>query len=650
MEHTDLIMSNDHITAELDRFRCARGRAFYALQIDAPWGAGKTHFVRSYLKRTCAPTKAPGHIAPEPRHILISLFGATSVEDLERQAVAQLFSEGERLLGSVASSVMSEAATRYLLGRGLSAILNRQRSRLLSDRLARLRDLGGLVVFDDVERTRIPLRDALGYINRFIEHEGFKVVLVTNEAALGREDASEDDQANLKDLRSFKEKLVGRTLAFSPTPDRAYDAFVASMAGKDARRLAVQGRDGAVALFRASDRKNLRSVRMGLEAFDRLVRAFEPAWLEQPEAMREVLLGCLFVAIEHAAGAVAEAVANPIQGRIRGLLGLDRDEVDRAQADAHRIFAAYEDHLRLTGPPIPFPTLLALVAEGRLLEDEVRKGMTQSPLVVGNQNAPPWRVLIEVWDLDIEGSQRAVERARQQFAELTVTDPGELLHLAGIMLWRAHHDDLSLSDGQPVAEFIQGYLGRLQKKGIALRPNLRPFNREPHLSAYGYVVTSADEGREDLHALAGMIRDAVLGGVRDRFPELRERLLAELAKPDRDLSTIGTEGDLKLALDLPVFEGWGTRPFADLLMRDGRFDLAAMKWLAEGRYGERQRLEPLVAEAAWFESLCDTLRLRIAAAPPPFRSSWRGALNDLADPALARFRRHQASTETAELI
>lgn len=640
-------MSNDHITEELDRFRQAAGRAFYALQIDAQWGAGKTHFIQSYLKRTCGPENGPGESGPEPRHVLISLFGATSVADLESQVAAQLFTGGERLAGRL-TSFMVGAAVAYL-GVGAQAEAERQGLRLLSARLARLRDRKGIIVFDDVERAHMPLRDALGYINRFVEHDGFKVVIVTNEAALSRADASEGDKANLRDLRLFKEKLVGRTLAFSPSPSEAYDAFTGSMAGETAPRLAAQARKEAIALFHVSGRDNLRSVRMGLEAFGRLVPHFEPAWLAQAEAMREVLLGCLFVAIEHAGGTAEEDIAGPAKGPMTGLFGLGRDDqLLSMETDTVRILRTYNDHLSLRGPPIPFSTLLALVAEGRLLVDEVREGMSQSPLVVGEQAAPPWRILIEIWGLSINGLQQAIERARRQFAELAVTDPGELLHLVGIMLRHADEGDLSLSDGQPVAEFIESYLGRLQEREVALMPSLRSFDREPHFMAYGYGVIGAKEGRKELLVLADMIRDAVLGGVRRRFPELRERLLVDLAKPNRDLSEIGIEGDLKLAFDLPIFKEWEAEPFADLLMRDGRFDYAAMKWLAESRYGEGQRLEPLAGEADWLEDLCETLRRRIATVPQPLQNLWRRGLDSLADLALARLRRHQAPVETAD--
>lgn len=390
-------MLNGHITEELDRFRRSAGRAFYALQIDASWGAGKTHFIRAYLERTCGPFEGLGEAGPEPHHVLVSLFGATAVADLESQVAAQLFTGREQIAGRLTSFVVTAAASYVNLGQRAQEELDRQGLRLLSDRLTRLREGGGIIVFDDVERARMPLRDALGYINRFVEHEGFKVVLVTNEAALAREDASVGDKVNLKDLRLFKEKLVGRTLALSPEPDEAYYVFVATMANEDARRLATQHREAAIGLFRASSRNNLRSLRMGLEGFDRLVPVFDRVWLERGEAMREVLLGCLLVAIEHAGGADPEAVANPTKGRFKGLFGL-RQEHDPTpvEAEARRILTTYQDQLAVSGPPIPFPMLVALVAQGRLVADEVREVMAQSPLVVGSQNAPPWRVLIEI--------------------------------------------------------------------------------------------------------------------------------------------------------------------------------------------------------------------------------------------------------------
>jgi hypothetical protein len=131
---------NAHIHAELDRFRKQIGPAFYALQIDAPWGAGKSYFIRKYLNIS----KPDPHDDAGHRNIYLSLFGARSVGDLERQLFAQLFSQSERIVGSLASTVISGAAELFRVGKAVERADNYTQATILGKRLREAQS--GLVV------------------------------------------------------------------------------------------------------------------------------------------------------------------------------------------------------------------------------------------------------------------------------------------------------------------------------------------------------------------------------------------------------------------------------------------------------------------------------------------------------------------------
>ena len=65
-----------------------------------------------------------------------------------------------------------------------------------------------LLIFDDLERCSMNVSDVLGYITAFVEHEGFKAIIVANE----------DDVLKRDDKRyaEIKEKLIGQTLSIKP--------------------------------------------------------------------------------------------------------------------------------------------------------------------------------------------------------------------------------------------------------------------------------------------------------------------------------------------------------------------------------------------------------------------------------------------------
>lgn len=350
---------NQYVRDELDRFRQQKGRAFYALQINAPWGAGKTHFVNAYLNEVTPETPCAEGV---PRSLRITLFGAQSVADIEKQIFVQLLSKSSHSVASVIATAFTGIAGFLKADKAAQVILDEARAASLAAHLQEVRQ--GLIVFDDLERSSMPLKDALGYINYFIEREGFRVVLISNEDAWRRDGAS-DKESDAELFREFKEKLVGRTLRLKVDPDAAYADFVKSMACDKAREVASNEQPAALHLFRSSGRENLRSLRIGLEAFDRVVPVLDPRALSKVEALREILLSCLYVAVELPASANIEAIAEPETLRARKIVasagGSIASQASTSKADGSDIVERYRDVLNLRTAVIPFRYLIELL-------------------------------------------------------------------------------------------------------------------------------------------------------------------------------------------------------------------------------------------------------------------------------------------------
>lgn len=624
---------NRHVRDELEHFRQAPGRAFYALQIDAPWGAGKSHFVSAYLKDATPDT--PNEDGP--LSIRVTLFGAQSIADLESQVVAQIFSRTDRVLGTIVSGFISGAARRYQADQFAGDAVSAARKTAVDNRLKRVR--GGLIVFDDLERSRIPLKEALGYVNRFVETEGCKVVLVSNEDAFFRPDASDEDRANGAVLKAFKEKLVGRTLRLTADPDGAFDSFAAEMRNAEARDAAGEHKAAILQVFRASGRENLRALRAGLEAFDRVAAILSPRVLSKGQALREIALCCTYVAIELAAAVDEAVVSDPTAGLIKRLVagvGAGKGAKPSAAEDlADDIAKRYDGLVNLQRPAVPLSLLVRFVAHGQLDASQVTAAAEVSPLVADPEDLPPWRALVHIWDLDVEDLQANTVRALRQLRALEVLDPGELLHLAGVMLWRAHYEDLTLSEGSSPLDFVEGYLDRLHASGQCLRA---PFaeGRGSAVAAYGIVAIAPDERQSELLRIRDLIRGSVDRSVKARFPEMRERLMEHLRAPDRLLQrSYGGSNELASYAQMSVFEDAEPTEFADVVLRGGRFDFAALDWLC-GRYKLAGETILLVAEGRWLRGLARELLARADAAPPPFNRVWAEASDGRLAPLLAR--------------
>ena len=155
---------------------------------------------------------------------------------------------------------------------------------------ARLRLEAKVLVFDDLERAAMPLVEALGLINSFVEHGDFKVIVIANEAEIP------DDQK--ADYKKQREKLIGRTLEIKADPAEVLEKLIAEMRSEAARDAVVAHRDIVTRVFEASGKHNLRSLRAAIDDFDRLVGTLDTKLCTAPEALRRLLTYILATEIE----------------------------------------------------------------------------------------------------------------------------------------------------------------------------------------------------------------------------------------------------------------------------------------------------------------------------------------------------------------
>jgi hypothetical protein len=131
------VAANDDQTAFLDYFLDDKLTVDYAVLIDAPWGSGKTYFLRDYLNR-----KFPKTDGTPPEFLWVSLFGRTNADEVKGALFAAahpvLSSKWAALGGSVASDALKKF-TGFDVGSKAKA--------LMPDIKAKL------IVFDDLERS-----------------------------------------------------------------------------------------------------------------------------------------------------------------------------------------------------------------------------------------------------------------------------------------------------------------------------------------------------------------------------------------------------------------------------------------------------------------------------------------------------------------
>lgn len=181
-----------------------------ALQIDGPWGCGKTY----YIKNEIFPKIRQNELEREKlgfNHkrtpLMVSLFGLKEIKDISLEllfAFTSKYGLSKKRLTTLKSIVANISnCIPYLKNIDWNKVLTVSPSSLL-------KHLGDdiIVFLDDLERISdsIKTEDILGFINDLIENNNFKIILISNQSMFNEEDKDK--------ISKFKEKVVDKTIPF----------------------------------------------------------------------------------------------------------------------------------------------------------------------------------------------------------------------------------------------------------------------------------------------------------------------------------------------------------------------------------------------------------------------------------------------------
>lgn len=182
-----------------------------ALQIDGPWGSGKTH----YMKNVIIPCIEKNELEREKDGfyskripLLISLFGLKSIDEISRQL---LFASTHRRYGLSKKRIEDLKTVACKVAKLIPYVKKFDWEKAFQTSPSTCLKLLGkdvIIILDDLERVSedIKTEDILGFVNDLIENYNFKVILISNQSKLKERDIDKVNQ--------FKEKVVEKTIPF----------------------------------------------------------------------------------------------------------------------------------------------------------------------------------------------------------------------------------------------------------------------------------------------------------------------------------------------------------------------------------------------------------------------------------------------------
>lgn len=308
---------NEDITERIEQYLYLDTN--YAIIINGDYGIGKTHYIKNDLFPKVKELNVPNTDKDEKfLPILISLFGAKSIEEIQNQIFLELYpilkSKGVKIAAGLTNSVL-----KYL-GNDLKDILSETGAsgNNLSD-YSRI-----LICVDDIDRKskELDLKEVFGFVNNLVENFGAKIILIANEDELRKEINIDRDNYSL-----LREKVIGISVSFSANVSKIYDEIIQSK---------YKEKNEPYYKFLDSEKKNiisrilqnnsnLRNLLFFLEHFKIIFNGIN-AFFEKDEILKDfhseiltqILDFTLPIAIEYKSGVLKPELFDDIQNLYKG--------------------------------------------------------------------------------------------------------------------------------------------------------------------------------------------------------------------------------------------------------------------------------------------------------------------------------------------
>ncbi|MBY6128771.1 KAP family NTPase [Qipengyuania aquimaris] len=598
----------------------------FAVLLDGPWGAGKTHFIKEFLRN-------------HPNHLYISLYGVSSVRQIDEEIFRQLHpvlaSKGMRVLGRVGKAALRGAFKFDFDGDGKDdgtlslTVPDLDLKKEFSD------PKGHLLVFDDLERASMPIRQVLGYINVFVEHAEMKAIIIANEDELLKR---EEDERYLE----IKEKLVGQTLRISASVEEAYSEFLKGIDNPRVRAFLESQRNAAIGVHLESGTDNLRLLKQALWDYERLAAHFDDQHWENHDAMRSVLRILLALSIEHRAGNLKEFT------QIQSLL---QDRILRQMTRKKDAPKATEDQIEEKYQTVDFgdKVLTAHIFGDAVINGHVNKVSVQEALAASRYfqtptSTPIWKRAWDFFDLDDEQAATVASEFKSAFDRREFTKEGEVFHAFGILLRYSSLGLIKMSRTEAY-KYCKQYVDDLVSDGhLAFYPQRKSlFEFRGSYENHVFI----DHDKKDFQRLVDYYNARYEEVAKEAYPQLARQLLESLEKGEDDFLLDLAQNNVRPSLysERPILTALSPNEFVDRILKlDGQKQRTAFQTLKE-RYRFVAPDRPLSKEMPWLRKVRTQFRKEIKSAGPVTAERLGYLVKSCMDDVLSRWDKQKAATK-----
>lgn len=555
----------------------------YAVLLKGAWGSGKTFFIKKFLTDN------------KQKHLYVSLYGVGSAEQIDdelfRQMHPVLASKGMKIAAAAAKGLLKTTLKFDLNGDGkedgsISSSLPDVDLRKFFDRPGE-----SLLIFDDLERSSMKLTDALGYINAFVEHEGFKVIIVANEEEIIRKDDS---------YKNIKEKLVGKTFEVGSSTQSALSYFIGRIRDDKTRDFLILNNDYILSIYSASEIKNLRILKQSLWDFERVSAQFLEQHWSNKEASQRILGQIVSLSLEIRSGRVERTELDLFSTSkwVRSY----KKEKDEKENKADLIEKRYSN-VSFSFDILSRTMIEEIIFNGWLEPKKIIEELDKSPEYTPASIEPAWRTVWHSLERTEDQFYQALDSMESEFKNRSFNKSGEILHVFGIRLWLASAGVIK-KNRKSVFRENKRYIDDIFRSGSIEKLPRDPFREEFRLQGFGGLGIHESQS-VDYQELFAYLRSRREEATKADYPRQAAQLIEDM-KNDQQLfyrKINLTNSKDNIYYDIPIMAHVNVDVFVDSLFRLNPHQRRIIFMSIKSRYEDGRIGRELSVERKWLEKL-----------------------------------------------
>ncbi|WP_141228919.1 hypothetical protein [Pseudomonas sp. Irchel s3b2] len=482
---------SSHLREYLEHYKTL-SKPGYGVLVTGDWGSGKTHQVTEILAKD--------------EIYYISLFGAQTTEEIYSAVYAKMH-PGMYFTKEIAKSANGAGAGPINVGGLLSGVANALiREQVNNDKI---------IVFDDLERSRINTNDLLGVFNKYIEHHNCRVIVLAH------------DKKITDTFKGTKEKVFGQTIAITPQTSKAFDSFTSEIKDHSILDLVNKHKSAILETFSQSETYSLRILKHSIDDFARLLGTLSSTHKSNEAAILEITRLFFALSLEVRAGRLDESCLKDRSDKIiRYQMKMARKEQPAEIPEIYNSFIRYKN-IDIGNRILSDGVLINTLFKGSYSEVEIHASLNESLYFTSPADLPAWLVFMKFDELNDKESNDAAEKLKNQFAAREIVEPGEILHLFSLRFLLSDMELISSDFSQTEADCKQYMEDLLNLDKVKSHTGYQQMWGDNSINSYGGYGYWVEESYKDhFSRVVNHFKDIQTQAVKKRYPEFAKTLLS----------------------------------------------------------------------------------------------------------------------------